>query len=155
MGGNMIPNCTKRKHESRIHELLSNGQWLNLYFKKCRCNPDSIPSHWNIGLCISKTVKQANDWFEGKHSTKLNNKQTGRVGLEGLNKAFNYIMEFGSLLRKDEVIWIEVENEKRVRAYKRLLKYPNWDSVFVDETTVYIYSNPKYWKIVNGVREEI
>ena len=149
------PNCTKRKHEYRIHEPLSNGQWLNLYIWKCRCNPSLMPAHWSVGLCISKTVKQANNWCRRTHNSNLNNKQTGKVGLEGLIKAFNYIMEFGSLLRADEILWINTENAKRAKVYSRLLKYPNWQAFCQDGDTVFMYSNPKYWKIIDGIREEI
>jgi hypothetical protein len=114
-----------------------------------------IPSHWNIGLCISKTTKQANDWFEGKKSPKLNKKQTGKVGLEGLYKALNYINDFGELLSKNEILWIEVEDKKRIKTYNRLLRYSGWQSFDTDDGKVFMYSNPKHWRVFEGGREEI
>jgi len=122
----MLPqNCTKRKHEYRIHELLSNGQWLNLFFQK-HCNETGI-AVWTMGLCISPSVKEANRWFN-KSRYKLNNVQTGRCGLEGLTKALRYVLDFRDSMPEKAELHIEWSNDKRKSVYGRLLKYDFFDS---------------------------
>lgn len=136
-------NCTKKKHEYRIHEPLSNGQWLNLYFEK-KCTSERI-NIWETGLCISKSVKAANEWFigRGKGYKKINNRMTGKCGIEGLRKALNYICEFASNLKCNEELHVGWVDEKRKYAYRKLLKH----NFFVDEDYGFYHArNTKYWK---------
>lgn len=140
----MLPqNCTKRKHEYRIHELLSNGQWLNLYFTKS-CNSTGIQV-WETGLCISNGIRKANEWFIGFGGgfKKFNNKATGKCGLEGLRKALTYIYEFADNLKFKEELHVGWADDKRKYAYRYLLKC----NFYVDEANEFYHTrNLKYWK---------
>ncbi len=131
-------NCTKRKREIRVHEILSNGQHLNLYFRKFNSDESGV-GVWKIGLCISNTRKEANKWWAGKSIRKIDNKLTGKCGLEGLKKALFYILELCKCLIWDE-IQISWNDEKRKRAYKYLLRYG-----FKEAKHCYYYRNPDYW----------
>ena len=139
----MLPkNCTKRNHEYRIHEPLSNKQWLNLYFKK-HCNNTGIQI-WTVGLCISNSVKGANKWFDtnGRYYRKYTG-QTGKCGLEGLRKALIYICEFADNLKQNEEFHIEWHDEKRKYAYRYLLKC----NFYVDEENKFYHTrNLSYWE---------
>lgn len=143
----MIPqNCTKRKHEYRIHELLSNKQWLNLYFFKKKY---SGVNAWFICCGISKTIRQANDWYRGGKVGSLDNKQTGKCGLEGLRKILNYILEFEKCIKPDEILFIDTAiDQKRMKAYSWLIKHCNWCHTVdtkTNEYTTFFNKLPSKW----------
>ncbi len=136
----MLPhNCSKKKkHEYRIHEKLSNGQYLNLYFGK-HCHHSGMHV-WTVGLFISENIREANRFWVGK---KVRIRTTGKCGLEGLRKALNYICEFADNLKSNEEIHVGWEDDKRKYAYRYLLKY----KFYVDEDEGFYHSrNLKYWK---------
>lgn len=143
----MLPaNCTNRKHEYRIHEQLSNKQWFNLYFTKY-CHYSGVHV-WDVGLCISKTIKHANHWYNknNRNSRKYFNKQTGKCGLEGLRKGINYICKFADNLKPNEELHIGWQDEKRKYAYRKLLKY----GFYVDEEKEFYHTrNLNYWEANN------
>jgi hypothetical protein len=142
-----VRNCTKRKHEYRIHEPLSNGQWLNLYFKK-HCNSTGIQV-WTVGVCISNSIKHANKWFDtkGEYQRKYSS-QTGKCGLEGLTKALKYILEFRKNMKEKEEIHVGWHDNKRKNAYKYLLRY----NFFLDlEDEIYFARNMNYWERTGAV----
>lgn len=115
-------NCTKRKNEYRIHEVLPNGQHLNLFFKRQKPVDPSYPFYqWKVGLCISGHRKEANNWWNGKDA-KLDGKQTGNCGLTGLRLAVKYIVEFVHTLKPNEEVIIDWADEKRMRVYKYLYR---------------------------------
>jgi hypothetical protein len=138
-----MKNCTKRKHEYRIHEPLSNGQWLNLYFEKAKhCNSIHV---WTVGLCISGSPRIANEWYTSlkKGYRKLNNKTTGKCGLEGLRKALEYICTFADNLKLNEELHVEWSDDKRKYAYRGLLKR----KFYVDEVNGFYHKrNLSYWQ---------
>lgn len=135
-----MKNCTNRKREFRIHEILSNGQHFNMYFKKRKnSEPDgTINGIWTVGLHIGKDRKEANKWYDRKKSKSL--KQTGECGLEALVKAKDYLLQFANLLSFHSEIQVGWEDEKRRSAYRRLLKYG-----FIECDDCYIIRNPEYW----------
>ena len=130
-----------KKNQIRIHERLSNGQYLNVYFMRDKAIPqDKIVYIWNVGVVISKTVKQANLWFIRKKS-KLDNRQTGRCGLEGLKKTLRHILKFINNMSIKEELQIGWTDEKRKRAYNYLTRYG-----FIANEDCYSIRNPKYWE---------
>jgi hypothetical protein len=139
-----MKNCCNKIRQIRIHKILSNGQHLNIYFEKhSSCNPICV---WTVGLCISKTRKQANEWWNNKKSRlskQINNKTTGKCGLEGLLKALSFILEFRDSLPKMAELHIEWADIKRKSAYRYLLKH----NFFLDEKDeVYFSRNMNYWE---------
>ena len=131
-----MPNryLSRRKHEIRIHERLSNGQYLNLYFA---CHPHQSGIHvWKTGLFIG-IKKEGNKFWIGK---KMKTKITGKCGLEGLKKSLDYIVEFASSLKQNEELHVGWEDERRKLAYRRLLKHGFWLG-----EEFYAYRNPEYW----------
>ncbi|OCZ54320.1 hypothetical protein [Dehalobacter sp. TeCB1] len=114
----MLPrNSVKKKKEYRIHERLSNGQFMNLYFSK-HCHSSGIHI-WNVGLYISSNTREANNFWLGK---KVPAKITGRCGIEGLKKAFDFIMEFAQSLGIKDELHVGWEDDRRKYAYRYLLK---------------------------------
>lgn len=137
-----MKNCCKNKKQIRVHEVLSNGQHLNLYFLKHDCIFGDNVTVWSMGLCISKTRRNSNDWFKGR-KTQLHNRQTGTCGIEGLKKALNYIRQFVGEMGEYEELQIGWADEKRKRAYKFLLRYG-----FLEYDDCYYIRNPQYWERV-------
>jgi len=134
-----MKNCTKRKSEYRIHELLPNGQHFNLYF--VRHKTKERMRVWTVGLCISETRKRANLWFN-RRSKKYDLDITGKCGLTGLKRALDYILLFTNSLGKYEEIQIGWVDERRKRVYKRLERYG-----FVEDKKLecYVGWNSRYW----------
>ncbi|RMD04915.1 hypothetical protein D9O40_00770 [Clostridium autoethanogenum] len=129
------------KGQIRIHERLSNGQYLNVYFMRHKAvHQDKIIYIWAVGVAISKTIKQANFWFNGKKN-KIDNKQTGKCGLEGLKKALYHILEFVNKMSIKEELQVCWTDEKRKKAYNYLIKYG-----FIADKDCYSIRNPKYWE---------
>lgn len=116
----------KGKKEVRIHTVLSNGQVASMYFVVDR-NQSFTDGYdydcWRVGLRIGNTRRDNNDWFTGDkvHSMTVS---TGRCGLEGLMWAKRVLESFTTQLRKNEcqMMVIGAEDDKRHRAYSRLLK---------------------------------
>lgn len=130
-----------KKNQIRIHERLLNGQYLNIYFMRNKAIPQGkIVYVWNVGVVISKTVKQANLWFIRKKN-KLDNRQTGRCGLEGLKKALRHILKFVNNMSIKEELQIGWTDEKRKKAYNYLTRYG-----FIADEDCYSIRNPKYWE---------
>ena len=127
---------SRRKHEIRIRERLSNGQYMNLFFA---CYPHQSGIHvWTTGLFIG-TKKEGNAFWTGK---KGNLKITGKCGLEGLKKSLDYILKFTSSLKENEELKVGWEDERRQLAYRRLLKHG-----FQRFDDCYAIRNPKYWEM--------
>lgn len=138
-----MDNCCKKMKEIRIHQILSNGQHFNLYFFKNKKECLEKVTVWGIGFCISKTRRESNDWFKG--NLKLNNRQTGKCGLEGLKLALQYICQFVGELGEYEELQVGWADEKRKRAYKFLLRYGFWE-----HEDCYAMRNSQYWEYVKG-----
>jgi hypothetical protein len=142
----LTKNCTKRKHEYRTHELLSNKQWLNLYFFKKRYYGVSA---WFICCGISKTTRESNDWYCGGKVGSLDGKQTGKCGIEGLRKALQYILEFEKKLKPDEILFIDTAiDKKRMNAYSWLIKHCDWRHAVDTKTgeyTAFFNRLPSKW----------
>jgi len=143
----MLPqNCTKRKHEYRIHELLSNGQWLNLYFFKRYIHGVTA---WFVCLSINKNIRESNDWYNGGKVGSLEKKQTGKCGIEGLRKALNYILEFEKTIKDDEILYIDtVADPKRRKVYSWFIKHCGWShavDVKTNEYTAFFSKMPYQW----------
>lgn len=140
-----MQNCTKRKRVLRVHDILSNGQHFNMYFKKQRSfkNEDRIHGVWVVGLCISDTRKEANLWYNKKWKNK-GPTQTGKCGLEALLKAADYLVYFASILSYHSELQVGWQDDKRRRAYRWLTRYGF--KVYGDH---YSIRNPKYWVMEN------
>jgi hypothetical protein len=145
----MLRNCTRRKTEIRIHEVLPNGQHLNLYFIRKNPQDPQYPFYqWKVGLCITETRKEANKWWS-KDYKKMDGKQTGTCGLAGLKRALDCIMIFTNRLNHNEELTIGWGDLKRQRAYRYLLRkgfieYRDDD----DEVKELGIRNPAIWQFI-------
>lgn len=132
-------NVTKRKTDYRVHEILPNGQHLNLYFTRMKSG-DFI-KQWHVSLVISSNRKEANQWF----SKKGKEISTGNCGLVGLRRALFLILEFRKKLRWNEEIVVAWEDDKRKRAYQYLKRFGFVRGFDGDEYTGLITRNPDIW----------
>ncbi|MDQ0427689.1 hypothetical protein QOZ98_000514 [Planomicrobium stackebrandtii] len=140
----------RKKSEVRYCEALSNGQLLNVYFFR---NRESVLEKevdvWNVAVMISKTRKQANDWFN--HTSKQDDELiTGCCGLEGLKKSLDIIIQFRNSLKKNEYLFVRPSDDKRKSAYRRLKKYEFEEFYLDDDFYTYAAVNPAYWTWVEN-----
>jgi hypothetical protein len=139
----MLRNTTRRKTDIRICEKLPNGQLMNLYLKRWRSD---LIMQWTVGLYISNTRKEANEWWNKRPKGKRS-KITGDGSINGLCLAFRYIMEVVHSLGINEELIIEWEDERRRSAYRILKKYGFRDyyAEVGKNITGYGIRNPEYW----------
>lgn len=135
-----IRNCTKKKSEYRIHEILSNGQHLNIYIERLYTKTIDHLSEWHVSVIISNNRKEANLWYKNKKNVSS---VTGRCGIEGLLKALEHIIYFKNNMMGDALIVVEWDNPKKKRAYKRLL---NYGFVLYEDAYIGANDNYRYWK---------
>lgn len=137
-------NSTKRKREFRIHERLSSGQHFNMYFKKYnsdrRKGEPLVHGVWKVGLCVSETRREANDWWNSSTGSRLERQSTGKAGLEALRRAAEYLVDFSRLLGFHSELQVNWSDDKRRSAYRRLLRYG-----FIECEDCYMIRNPEYW----------
>lgn len=152
-----------RPSELRVRRRLSNGQLLSVYFRRHKSLEagEKVVYVWTVGVHIGKGRKEANRWYHGGGAENYPlNKSTGECGLEGLVQAGKYIREFGYNLmgRRSEmqIGWID---EKRMRAYKFLLRYEGFT---LYEGECIAFRNPEFYTWIpkdkgrtNEGREEI
>jgi len=105
----------------RIHRKLQNGQHLAMYFTKT--HQGNGVSSWIIGLCIGKTRKACNDWFNKDSDRQKTVLTTGKCGLEGLRMALQILLETESQIPKGDYLIVFWLDKRRERAYSRLLRY--------------------------------
>jgi hypothetical protein len=127
-----------------IREKLSNGQYLNMWFWRKRAAAAHAPILyvWTVGLYIGGK-KDAAHWRRCKAKTK----QTGDCGLEGLKIALENIKTFTSRMGYREELQIGHEDMKRHRAYKFLLRYPEFaEYTFADSKPCIAFRITDYWE---------
>ena len=109
------------KHEARFHHTLSNGQHCAMYVNFNDEEAETILL-LDIGFAVGNSRRQCNDWWS-KNGKGLGEKTTGRVGLEALLFA-SECLDFIESIYAGEMYVIRVgyADERRRRAYKRLLK---------------------------------
>lgn len=140
----------RRKSEVRYCEALSNGQLLNVYFFRNRQSVfEKEVDVWNVGVIISNTRKQANDWFN--HTSKQDDELiTGSCGLEGLKKSLDIIIQFRNRLKKNQYLFVRPSDDKRKSDYRRLKNYEFEEFYLDDEFHTYAAVNPAYWTWVEN-----
>lgn len=114
-----------KRTEVRYHHTLSDGSHIAMYFA---CHRDVSFDDgfdydtWCVGLVIAKTRRTCNDWWNKR--SKIDNKSTGKVGLEGLTWAKNMLARFMIESERSiaQMLVIDSSNEQRRRVYKRLCK---------------------------------
>jgi hypothetical protein len=78
-----------------------------------------------VSVHIGSGRREANAWFHGRQGIKP--AQTGKCGLEGLGMAAQYIRDFAEkFMSKRSELQIGWSDEKRMRAYMFLLRYPEF-----------------------------
>lgn len=106
---------------------LSNGYWLKiLLFRPRKCMWCYDPKLYLLDICVGKTKRIVNDHYNctSKSPKRLWQKSTNkRGGLEALLKTIEYVEELSTRLPKGSIIRVEGSDDKRTRAYRRLLKY--------------------------------
>lgn len=133
-----------------IRERLANGDWLTIWFHRNLTTGDlakeDILYCWTVAMYIGDR-KAANRWKRGK--SKKGSKQTGKGSIEGLRLAEKYLLNVGHgwMRRRDElrILW---EDDKRMRAYRWLLRHPGFND-YTDEDTGKSFAigfrHPEYW----------
>jgi len=122
----------------RFHGIAPDGQHIHMYFTAYRQNKFTS---WNISLFIGGTNRRANDWHNKQKPQPSH--ITGKGSISALKYALDLLLDFSTRLKKDEQICVVGEDERRHKAYRRLLKYPNWE----ETNGCYYYLNPKYWAL--------
>lgn len=121
---NFIPIYNGFEKDYRRRGVLSNGQFIEIFFREMNDNPLSKKLIYNAELIISDKNKSAN-WGE------LDGTSSGSSGIEGLLWAKKALLEFEKFLessikdrprQKQKSIVIYGSNSKRRRVYNRYLK---------------------------------
>lgn len=124
-------NTKYKRTVFKSFKTLSDGSIAAIY-ATLEYDPGNKEYYHYVGMAIGKSRRQCNDWFNDKANHRargLNNRSTGKVGIEGLVWAASELTRLESNIRasldKDEygVIYIEAADEKRASAYRRLLKH--------------------------------
>lgn len=142
-----------RPRELRVRRKLSNGQLLSIYFKRSKAKGgvgQGIVYVWLVGVHIGNGRKEANKWYHsGTHPMQTPSQLTGKCGLEGLVQAGKYIREFGyTLMGRRSEMQIAWADEKRMRAYKFLLRYEGF-TLYEDDNEnpqCIAFRNPDYYE---------
>lgn len=123
-GGHVVRDLVKkRKSQIRYCEPLSNGQSLHVYFwREKEFVSNRVVYVWNAGIIITDSRKKANRW-KNRNTRREKNLITGNVGLEGLKKALNIILDFRYRLKPNEYLFVVFDDEKRKSAYRWLERY--------------------------------
>lgn len=141
------PNMVRCRYE------LKNGQLLSVYFTRRRVKqPDwDIRFVWSVAVHIGRNRREANRWFRSMFQDQAS-KQTGDCGLEGLVIALRYVQAFcEKLCDWRSELQIDWSDEKRMRAYRYLLRYPGF--VLYEEkgkNQCLAYRNPEFFKWVGS-----
>ncbi|MEM1506217.1 hypothetical protein RG959_22810 [Domibacillus sp. 8LH] len=113
----------RRKSQVRYQVGLSNGQSLHVYFwREKEFVSDRVVYVWNAAVIITDSRKKANRW-KNRNPRGTKEKATGKVGLEGLKKALDIILEFRYRLKPNEYLFVVFDDEKRKSAYRWLERY--------------------------------
>ena len=121
----------------RFHGVAADGQAVHMYFSPYR---DKVFTFWTVGLFIGRSKRVANDWHNKQK--KQPPRTTGRGTLAALLYAQEILLEFAGRLTKYEELQVSWEDERRHRAYRRLLRLPNWQEL---EGCLH-YRNPTWWE---------
>lgn len=122
----------------RFHGTAPDGQLIHMYFTAYR--QDKFTS-WYVSLIIGGNNRRANDWRNKQKTTPTC--ITGKGSISALKYALDCLLDFTTRLKKDEEICVGWDDERRHKAYRRLLKYPDWTEM----DSCYRYLNPKYWSL--------
>jgi hypothetical protein len=121
----------------RYHGIAPDGQPVHMFFSPYKKDRFTV---WTVGLFVGGSNRTANDWYN-KPGKKPKIRITGSGLLYALKFALDRLLEFASKMTQNEEIQIGWGDERRRRAYRYLLRYPNWN--VADDC--YFYRNPKYW----------
>lgn len=141
-----MKNVTKRKSQYRIRELLPNGQYLNLYFKRKKGHTTGF-FQWHVGMYISENRKESNRWYSKKYKGKKST-IVGDGTIVALRHALHAILEFKDQLGFNEELLIGWEDERRMNAYRWLKRYGFIDYTEDGKVSAYGIRNPEYWEFI-------
>jgi hypothetical protein len=143
----------QRPNRVRCRYELKNGQLLSVYFTRKRVKQPEwdICFVWTVAVHIGHNRREANRWYRGMFQEHAS-KQTGDCGLEGLIIALRYIQAFcEKLCGARSELQINWSDDKRMRAYRYLLRYPGF--VLYEEkgkNQCLAYRNPELFKWVGS-----
>jgi hypothetical protein len=155
------PRVTKHEGETiierpnmiRCRYTLSNGQLLSVFFARKRANSPmyGICYVWSVAIHIGRNRKEANRWFQSRNHAQ-DDRQTGQCGLEGLRIALRYILQFAeSICVPNAEMQIAWTDDKRMRAYRYLLRFPGF--IFYEDQgnpQCIAYRNPDIYEWVGS-----
>lgn len=119
--------------ELKYSKVLSNGQVATLFVRVDKLQRGEAAF---IGFVIGKSIRQNKFWWNDTSYNSI--KSTGNCGLEGLLFALSIIEELKSSFKYIIVAW---EDDKRKKAYKRLLDHGFIEGIYRDED-VYFWTRP-------------
>ena len=96
----------------KINKVLSSGMVATIFLSP----NDKDKSYMNVSFVIGKSIRANKDWFLDKHNYR-GFTITGDGTMEGLSFALEFIKNY-----KGKLI-VEYPDDKRKRAYRRLLSY--------------------------------
>ena len=127
---------TKLGKRLRYHGTAPDGMPVHMYFEPNKSNRFTV---WTVGLHIGGTRRTANDWY---NKNRKPDRITGNGSILALKYALDRLMEFAKYMTMYEEIQVGWADERRRRAYRFLLRYPNWR----EADDCYYYRNPEYWE---------
>lgn len=127
----------------RFHGVAPDGQMVHMYFWPYKANGFTV---WTISLYIGGSNRTANDWYT-KAKPYSHSRITGKGSVLALKYALDRLLEFAEHMQINEEIQVGWEDERRRRAYRYLLRFPNWR----EDKDCYYYRSPEYWEAVKSV----
>lgn len=107
------------------YKTLSNENCMAMYITRYRRGFSNFAMV--IYLCIFENRETCDKWFVNK---KTSNNNIKSCGLEGLSQAIDWLKELKFNIRKNDLIIIYWDDEKRHRAFKYLKRYGFRESVY-------------------------
>lgn len=125
----------------RFHGVAPDGQPVHMFFFPHTANRFTV---WTVGLHIGGSNRTANDWYNKQKP--YTSGITGNGSILALKYALDRLMEFSDLMQINEEIQIGWEDVRRRKAYRYLLRYPNWR----EADDCYYYRSPEYWNTLES-----
>lgn len=106
----------------KINKVLSSGMVATIFLEP----NDNDKSYMNLLFVIGKSIRANKNWFLNKHNHR-GFAMTGDGTMEGLSFALEFIKNY-----KGKLI-VEYPDDKRKRAYRRLLSYGFREGYFTSD----------------------
>jgi hypothetical protein len=109
--------------------------------------PDSkLAFGWTVAVYIG-TKKAAKKWIDTPYKKRVTQiQQTGKVGMEGLRRAYKHLIEHCDSMGEREELHLLCEDDKRFRAYSWVLRKCNGFRAYENYGKRHlVFRSPNYW----------